>query len=82
MVEIKAVIEKYALQNAIRYEGKAQMGNVIAKVLGDHPELRSKAQEIKKEVQAIIKEVNQLSLDEQTKRLQKPCSTLFQIANI
>lgn len=69
MLNTAETIRKYALQNAVRYNGVAQLGNVIAKVLGEHPELRAKAKDIQKEAKKILTEINALSLDEQTKQL-------------
>ena len=34
-------MEKYALQNAVKHEGKAEVGAVVSKVLGETPALRS-----------------------------------------
>ena len=46
----KQIILKYALQNAIRYKGKANIGAVIGKVLAENPDLRNKAEELSKEI--------------------------------
>ena len=64
-------ILKYALQNAIRYNGKANPGNVIGKVIGEHPELKKQTKELAKKVQEVVKKVNSLDLDAQTKELRK-----------
>ena len=50
----KEIIKKYALQNAVRYNGKANIGAVIGKVLAEYPELKSKVKEIAKETSEII----------------------------
>ena len=60
---------KYALQNAIRYKGKSNAVAVIGKVLAENPALKEKAKEISKEVIKIVKEVNNLSLEKQEKKL-------------
>lgn len=51
--ETRELIEKYALQNAVKY-GKAPMaGAVLGKVLGEHPQLRKNA----KKVASLVDEV-------------------------
>ena len=37
---MKDLILKYALQNAVRFKGKAHIGAVIGKVLAENPELK------------------------------------------
>ncbi|MFQ6072189.1 MAG: glutamate--tRNA ligase [Methanosarcinales archaeon] len=54
--QIKKLIEKYALQNAIKYNKAPNVGAVMGKVMGKHPELRSKAKEIVPLVQSVLQE--------------------------
>ncbi len=68
-MELKNTILKYALQNAIKFNGKANVGAVIGKVFAEHPELKEKASEISKEVKKKIKDISRLSVEEQTKKL-------------
>lgn len=77
-MDTKEIIKKYALQNAVRYEGKANPGNIIGKVIGENPELKSKGKELMKDIQSIVKEVNKLSLEEQTKQLQELAPELLE----
>ena len=74
---LKTTIRKYALQNAIKYKGKANPGAVIGKVLAENPNLREKAKEIGKEIINIIKEVNKLSVEKQEKKLQETAPELL-----
>ena len=46
-MDIKEVIRKYALQNAMKFDGKANPGNIIGKVIGENPELRKKGKFVK-----------------------------------
>jgi len=64
-VELKGIVRKIALLNAIRHEGKAQAGPVIGKILGEKSEFRTKVKELSTLVNAIVKEVNNLPLSEQ-----------------
>jgi len=63
--ELKELIRKIALLNAIRHDGKAQTGPVIGKLLGEKPELRTRAKEVNSLVSNVVQEVNSLSLNEQ-----------------
>ncbi|MBI2647022.1 glutamate--tRNA ligase [Candidatus Woesearchaeota archaeon] len=76
--KLKQIILKYALQNAIKYKGKANPGAVIGKVFAENPDLKEKAKEISKEIGKIIKEVNNLSLEKQEKRLQEIAPELLE----
>ncbi|NWF87143.1 glutamate--tRNA ligase [Candidatus Bathyarchaeota archaeon] len=64
-VELKEIIRKIALLNAVKHGGKAQSGSVIGKILGEKPEFRTKVKELSALVNEIIEEVNNLSLGEQ-----------------
>jgi len=63
--ELRELIRKLALLNAIRHDGKAQTGPVIGKILGEKPELRAKVKEISSLIDEVVQEVNSLSLNEQ-----------------
>jgi len=64
-----AVIEKAALVNASKHEGKAEPGAVIGRVLAELPELRSRPSQVSREVAVVVKRMNALSLQEQEKLL-------------
>jgi glutamyl-tRNA synthetase len=63
--ELRELIRKIALLNAIRYEGKAQTGPVIGKILGERPELKTKVKDLSALVNVVIHEVNNLPLSQQ-----------------
>lgn len=65
--ELKEVIRKIALLNAITYNGKAQTSSVLGKLFAEKPELRAEAARIVSLVNDVVKEVNELSLNEQKK---------------
>ncbi len=44
--EVIQIVHHLALQNAVEYNGKGQVGSVMGRVLGERPELRSQAKEI------------------------------------
>ena len=67
---IKEKAKIYALQNAVKYGGKANNNAVFGKILGEHPELKESIKEFGKALSKIIKEVNSLSLETQKKHLE------------
>ncbi len=75
---MKDLILKYALQNAVRYNGKANPGAVIGKVLSENPSLKSKIKEIAKEVQKTVKEVNSMRLEKQIEKLKEKAPGLLE----
>ena len=71
-------IEKFALHNAVKYNGKANPGAVIGQVFSQYPEMKNKASEISKKVNEIIAKVNKLPLEEQRKQLMKIAPELLE----
>ncbi|MCH7850139.1 MAG: glutamate--tRNA ligase [Nanoarchaeota archaeon] len=65
----KEVIKAYALENAIKYEGKANQGAVLAALFAEGLE-KSKIKEIMPTIQKIIKEVESLSIEEQKSKFE------------
>jgi len=72
------LIRKYVLQNAIRYNGKANPGAIIGKVFGEKPELKEKGKEVSQKINEIVNEVNSLSVEEQTEELKKLAPELLE----
>ncbi|MEM2886981.1 MAG: glutamate--tRNA ligase [Candidatus Bathyarchaeia archaeon] len=62
---------KYALINAVKYNGKARVEPVVSKFLGEHRELRNRAREVVSMVEEVVKEVNSLTLAEQKRILEE-----------
>ncbi len=67
--ELKDLILKYALKNAVSYNGKANTGAVLGKILSEKPELKNKIKELAKEINQIIANVNSMSLIQQEAKL-------------
>ena len=70
-MSLEKSIEKYALLNAVKYEGKANPGAVIGSVIKENPKAKDNMKELSQKVQEIIKKINSMSLDEQKKALDK-----------
>ncbi|MBT6995403.1 glutamate--tRNA ligase [Candidatus Woesearchaeota archaeon] len=64
-------IERFVLDNAVNYDGKANLGSVIGALMGLHPELRNKAKELTPEIKKIVEKVNSMDLEEQKKLLRE-----------
>ncbi|MDO9098633.1 MAG: glutamate--tRNA ligase [Candidatus Methanoperedens sp.] len=58
--EIRLLIKKYALQNAVKYNKLPQAGAVMGKVMSA-PELRSRAKEITPLVEEVLCEINEMA---------------------
>ncbi len=93
--KIQEAIRKYALENALRFKGKATAGAVIGKVLGEFPEQKKSTVELGKEIAQIVAQINAMSFEAQQaagavfetelagKRAQKKAkSSLFNFLNI
>lgn len=66
--DIKLLIKKYALQNAVKYNKLPQAGAVMGKVMAA-PELRSRAKEINQLVGEVLSEINEMPPDSWEKEL-------------
>ncbi|MCH8328891.1 MAG: hypothetical protein IIB81_00690, partial [Nanoarchaeota archaeon] len=51
---MKDLILKYALQNAVKYKGKANIGAVIGKVLAENPGLKKDMKKLSKEIKKTV----------------------------
>jgi len=69
--EIRELALKYALQNAVLHDGKAELKAVISKVIAEKPEVRRIIREIIPLIKEVIDEVNSMSIDEQKRILQE-----------
>jgi len=70
-VELRELIRKIALLNAIQHDGKAQAGPVVGKLLAVRQELRTKVREISTLVGEVVQEVNTLPLSEQRRIIEE-----------
>jgi glutamyl-tRNA synthetase len=68
MAEIRELIEKYALQNAVKYKAAPNAGAVMGKLMGEHPELRSQAKEVSPLVKEVLAKVERTGPEDWLKR--------------
>jgi len=71
MSELKELITKFALQNAVKYEGTARVNNIIPKVLGTNPDLKSEMKSLVSDIKEVVDVVNKLSPEEQLSQLRE-----------
>ena len=69
--ELKELIRKAALLNAVSHDGKAQAGAMVGKILGERADLRSKTKELSGIINSVVNEVNSLSVSEQKAIVEK-----------
>lgn len=62
---IKESIRKYALENAVKFKGKANPGAVIGKIFGEFPETKKEGKTVAQTVNEIVSEINGMSSEEQ-----------------
>ncbi len=69
--ELRELIRKAALLNAVSHDGKAQAGAIVGKILGEKAELRSRVKELSEVINAVVNEVNILPLTDQKAIVEK-----------
>lgn len=65
-MDMQKAILAATVQNACKFEGKANPNAVLGILLSQHPELRTKAKELMPEITATVAEVNKKTSEEQT----------------
>jgi glutamyl-tRNA synthetase len=63
--DIKTAATKYAALNASQFDGKAQPGSVIGKMMAEYPDLKQRVKEVMPIIQQAIKEVNSWTQEQQ-----------------
>ncbi len=63
--EVKELIKKIVLLNALRYGGKAQPKPVFSKLLGEQPQFRRRIKEITPLINEMIRDINRLPSEKQ-----------------
>jgi len=69
--DLREDIRKHSLLNAVAHDGKADVGAVVGRVLGEKAELRKQAKAITKLVSEIVQETNRLTLEDQKALLEE-----------
>ena len=61
---VAALLRKYALQNALEYDGKGQVGSVMGRVMGENPDLRPMGKQLTPHIVNAVEEANALANSE------------------
>ncbi len=61
---------KWVLKNAYEHDGKAELGAVVSKIIGEHTELRKNINNIIPKIKEIIHSVNKMSSEKQLEELE------------
>lgn len=77
-MDLDAIIRKYILQNAIKFNGKANPGAIIGKVFAEDPELKKKGKEVSQKINEILKDVNSMGVDKQRAELEESAPELLE----
>ncbi len=77
----KKTIEKYALQNAVKYGQAPQIGAVMGRVMGECPHLRPMAKEVTPLIQEILAEVSKETPEQWQSRLESLAPELIDELN-
>ncbi len=65
---MEEIIEKWALYNAVKYNGKANLNAVVPKIIAEKPEIRKEIKQLIPKIKEIIDKINSLSLEEQKEK--------------
>ncbi len=76
--EIRELIEKFALQNAVKYRSAPNHGAVMGKLMGERPELRPKAKEIAPLIISVLKEIELMGPERWESRLKEIAPELLE----
>jgi glutamyl-tRNA synthetase len=69
--DVRDTAIKFAVQNAVKHNGRAQSGSVIGKVLAVDPGLKGRVKDIIPTINAAIEEVNSWTFERQTRVLKE-----------
>ncbi len=77
-MELEYLAKKWALQNAVRYGGRAQLGAVIAKLVSEAPEVKKNLKALQGRIKKVVDEVNRLTKEKQLAELEKIAPELLE----
>ncbi len=77
--DVEALARKHALANAVRYDGKANFGAVLGKLLAEMPGIKNELKTLSSGISAVVEAVNRMSPDEQRAELEKTAPELLEV---
>lgn len=75
---MKAEIRKFALQNAVQFDGKANPKAIVGRIMGTSPEARKDPQKAMALISEVVNEVNSLSAEQQTEELKSTAPEMLE----
>jgi glutamyl-tRNA synthetase len=69
--ELEREALRWALANAVEHEGRADAKSVVGKLIAIQPELKSNIRQVIDAVEKVVREVDELSLEEQLAKMQE-----------
>lgn len=72
------IIRRFALRNAVKFDGESSVGAVMSKVMGECDECREDPGGTKELVERIVEEINGLSLESQKEELEEIMPEFFE----
>lgn len=75
--ELRGLIRKTALINAVQHDGKAQAGPLVGKILGEKAEFRTQVKELSALINEVVGEVNNLSIEKQKQIVEENWPEVF-----
>lgn len=76
--DLREIVRRLTLYNALQYEGQARAGPVLGKVLAERPELKREIKPVLQLIHAIVNEVNKLPPDKQRQILEEKWPSLLE----
>ena len=76
-MDLKKNAFKYALLNAVQFNGTANQGAVIGKIVSENPDLKARIKNVAVAAKDAVREVNKMHLRDQTEKLKKLCPELI-----
>ena len=80
--EIREAALKYAVHNAYSHGGKAQKGPIMGRILGENPDLRSRASEVSTLIEEVLREVNSWTQERQKEVLEERWPELLETRKV
>ncbi|MBI4140718.1 glutamate--tRNA ligase [Candidatus Woesearchaeota archaeon] len=77
-MDIKKLARKWALQNAVKYNGKADVGAVIGKLIAEDPKIKPQLGKLMKDIKTIIEDVNFTPTEKQRQELENIAPELLE----
>ncbi|MFH1211575.1 MAG: glutamate--tRNA ligase [Candidatus Woesearchaeota archaeon] len=76
--KISALIRKYALQNAVKFGGKANSKSILGMIIKEFPDSKGDIQKLMKEIDSVVEKVNSLGKERQLKELSETAPEMLE----